>query len=175
MCHTFGIYNGMFMFWPLLPYSFLSAPITLWLINIKFTHCLWPNFSFLSKKLPFLASILEIHLHLRSPTVASGGCSLRSLKMRLFFMIFNHCDTQKYSLINVMFLMHFLMLFHFAKNKKTFLMQLLCSSCSKTFSFSEKSSSNCPTLTHGVWESQKKSPSTLRAKRATFTFWVDKS
>ena len=28
---------------------------------------------------------------------------------------------------------------------------------------------------HGVWESQKKSHSTLRAKRATFTFWVDKS
>ena len=29
--------------------------------------------------------------------------------------------------------------------------------------------------THGVWKSQKKSHSTLRAKRATFTFWVDKS
>ena len=28
---------------------------------------------------------------------------------------------------------------------------------------------------HGVWKSQKKSQSTLRAKRATFTFWVDKS
>ena len=28
---------------------------------------------------------------------------------------------------------------------------------------------------HGVWKSQKKSRSTLRAKRATFTFWVDKS
>ena len=28
---------------------------------------------------------------------------------------------------------------------------------------------------HGVWKSQKKSHSTLRAKRATFTFWVDKS
>ena len=27
---------------------------------------------------------------------------------------------------------------------------------------------------HGVWKSQKKSHSTLRAKRATFTFWVDK-
>ena len=27
----------------------------------------------------------------------------------------------------------------------------------------------------GVWKSQKKSNSTLRAKRATFTFWVDKS
>ena len=26
---------------------------------------------------------------------------------------------------------------------------------------------------HGVWKSQKKSHSTLRAKRATFTFWVD--
>ena len=31
------------------------------------------------------------------------------------------------------------------------------------------------TLIHGVWKSQKKSHSTLRAKRATFTFWVDKS
>ena len=31
------------------------------------------------------------------------------------------------------------------------------------------------TLRHGVWKSQKKSHSTLRAKRATFTFWVDKS
>ena len=30
-------------------------------------------------------------------------------------------------------------------------------------------------LDHGVWKSQKKSHSTLRAKRATFTFWVDKS
>ena len=30
-------------------------------------------------------------------------------------------------------------------------------------------------LVHGVWKSQKKSHSTLRAKRATFTFWVDKS
>ena len=30
-------------------------------------------------------------------------------------------------------------------------------------------------LAHGVWKSQKKSYSTLRAKRATFTFWVDKS
>ena len=30
-------------------------------------------------------------------------------------------------------------------------------------------------LRHGVWKSQKKSHSTLRAKRATFTFWVDKS
>ena len=30
-------------------------------------------------------------------------------------------------------------------------------------------------LMHGVWKSQKKSHSTLRAKRATFTFWVDKS
>ena len=28
---------------------------------------------------------------------------------------------------------------------------------------------------HGVWKSQKKSHSTWRAKRATFTFWVDKS
>ena len=28
---------------------------------------------------------------------------------------------------------------------------------------------------HGVWKSQKKSHSTLRAKRATITFWVDKS
>ena len=28
---------------------------------------------------------------------------------------------------------------------------------------------------HGVWKSQKKSHSTLRAKRATFTFWADKS
>ena len=28
---------------------------------------------------------------------------------------------------------------------------------------------------HNVWKSQKKSHSTLRAKRATFTFWVDKS
>ena len=28
---------------------------------------------------------------------------------------------------------------------------------------------------HGVWKSQIKSYSTLRAKRATFTFWVDKS
>mgnify|MGYP006903934288 FL=1 len=28
---------------------------------------------------------------------------------------------------------------------------------------------------HGVWKSQKKSHSTLRAKRATFRFWVDKS
>ena len=28
---------------------------------------------------------------------------------------------------------------------------------------------------HGVWKSQKKSHSTLRAKRAMFTFWVDKS
>ena len=30
-------------------------------------------------------------------------------------------------------------------------------------------------LFHGVWKSQKKSHSTLRAKRARFTFWVDKS
>ena len=30
-------------------------------------------------------------------------------------------------------------------------------------------------LLHGVWQSQKKSHSTLRAKRATFTFWGDKS
>ena len=28
---------------------------------------------------------------------------------------------------------------------------------------------------HSVWKSQKKSNSILRAKRATFTFWVDKS
>ena len=28
---------------------------------------------------------------------------------------------------------------------------------------------------HSVWKSQKKSHSTLRAKRTTFTFWVDKS
>ena len=28
---------------------------------------------------------------------------------------------------------------------------------------------------HGVWKSQKKSHSTLQAKRAMFTFWVDKS
>ena len=28
---------------------------------------------------------------------------------------------------------------------------------------------------HGVWKSQRKSHSTLRAKQATFTFWVDKS
>ena len=28
---------------------------------------------------------------------------------------------------------------------------------------------------HSVWKSQNKSHSTLRAKRATFTFWVDKS
>ena len=31
------------------------------------------------------------------------------------------------------------------------------------------------TETHGVWKSQKKSHSTLRAKRTTFLFWVDKS
>ena len=30
-------------------------------------------------------------------------------------------------------------------------------------------------MTHGVWKSQKKPHSTLRAKRTTFTFWVDKS
>ena len=30
-------------------------------------------------------------------------------------------------------------------------------------------------LMHGVWKPQKKSHSTLRAKRVTFTFWVDKS
>ena len=30
-------------------------------------------------------------------------------------------------------------------------------------------------LKHSVWKSQKKSHSTLRAKRATFTFWVAKS
>ena len=30
-------------------------------------------------------------------------------------------------------------------------------------------------LEHSVWKSQKKSHSTLRAKRAMFTFWVDKS
>ena len=30
-------------------------------------------------------------------------------------------------------------------------------------------------LLHSVWKSQNKSHSTLRAKRATFTFWVDKS
>ena len=30
-------------------------------------------------------------------------------------------------------------------------------------------------LQYGVWKSQKKSHSTLRAKRATLTFWVDKS
>ena len=30
-------------------------------------------------------------------------------------------------------------------------------------------------LAHGVWKSQKKSHSTLRAKRATFTIWVDQS
>ena len=29
--------------------------------------------------------------------------------------------------------------------------------------------------THGVWKSQKKSHTTLRAKRTMFTFWVDKS
>ena len=31
------------------------------------------------------------------------------------------------------------------------------------------------TAPHGVWKSQKKSHSSLRAKRATFTFWMDKS
>ena len=31
------------------------------------------------------------------------------------------------------------------------------------------------TQKHGVWKSQKKSHSTLRVKRATFTLWVDKS
>ena len=30
-------------------------------------------------------------------------------------------------------------------------------------------------VAHGVWKSQKKSHSTLRAKRAKSTFWVDKS
>ena len=30
-------------------------------------------------------------------------------------------------------------------------------------------------IMHGVWKSQKKSHSTLRAKRATFTFWMDKN
>ena len=30
-------------------------------------------------------------------------------------------------------------------------------------------------IMHSVWKSQKKSHSTLRAKQATFTFWVDKS
>ena len=30
-------------------------------------------------------------------------------------------------------------------------------------------------MLHGAWKSQKKSHSTLRAKRAVFTFWVDKS
>ena len=33
----------------------------------------------------------------------------------------------------------------------------------------------CWLSSHGVWKSQKKSHSTLRAKQATFTFWVDKS
>ena len=31
------------------------------------------------------------------------------------------------------------------------------------------------TMVHGVWKSQEKSHLTLRAKRAMFTFWVDKS
>ena len=33
----------------------------------------------------------------------------------------------------------------------------------------------CLIFSHGVWKSQKKSHSALWAKRATFTFWVDKS
>ena len=37
-----------------------------------------------------------------------------------------------------------------------------------------KSGEKWPTK-DGVWKSQKKSHSRLRAKRATFTFWVDKS
>ena len=34
---------------------------------------------------------------------------------------------------------------------------------------------NSKLKTHSVWKSQKKSHSTLRAKRATFTIWMDKS
>ena len=34
--------------------------------------------------------------------------------------------------------------------------------------------SSCSLQSYGVWKSQKKSHSTLRAKRATFTFWDDK-
>ena len=34
---------------------------------------------------------------------------------------------------------------------------------------------SCCSRKHSVWKSQKKSHSTLRAKRATFTFWLDKS
>ena len=37
----------------------------------------------------------------------------------------------------------------------------------------EKKSNQSPPIVHSVWKSQKKSHSTLRAKRATFTFWVD--
>ena len=33
----------------------------------------------------------------------------------------------------------------------------------------------CFPVVHSVWKSQKKSHSTLRAKRATFTFWVHKN
>ena len=40
---------------------------------------------------------------------------------------------------------------------------------------SGKSRPNVCIICHGVWKSQKKSHSTLRAKRATFSIWVDKS
>ena len=38
-----------------------------------------------------------------------------------------------------------------------------------------QNSNKLSSLTHSVWSAQKKSHSTLRAKRATFTFWVNKS
>ena len=42
-------------------------------------------------------------------------------------------------------------------------------------SFKELQYKGNKTYVHSVWKSQKKSHSTLRAKRATFTFWVDNS
>ena len=41
--------------------------------------------------------------------------------------------------------------------------------------FCYKGRSTLVPIVHSVWKSQKKSHSTLRAKRATFTFWMDKS
>ena len=83
-------------------------------------------------------------------------------KLRLFWVIFKHCESS--------FLSNILLSLDFYANHGGGK-----SHCIFSYISERKAGRPLMPLPHGVWKSQKKSHSTLRAKRATFTLRVYKS
>ena len=82
------------------------------------------------------------------------------------------------SMLDLLLIKVSLLLWREKERKNWTLMRFSTFFCQKLFRITKQQSEEKSmgfARAHSVWKSQKKSHSTLRAKRATFTFWVDKS